>query len=123
VLRPGGRFLGSDWLFAEGADSSPFVAAWRKVVPLHFELMSPERARRHLQGAGFCDIDIDIRRDQLQVANRLELEALDGPLREPLTRLLGAKMAQARVASAAGRQTVLDSGDMQPSHIRAHKPA
>jgi phosphoethanolamine N-methyltransferase len=122
VLKPGGRFLASDWLFAQGAETSPAIVAWLAGGPLTFAYVTPAAAGEALAQAGFDEIAIVERGAVLREANRKEVALLEGPLRERLAALVGAEMAAQRLHSARGRQTVLDSGDLRPCHLKARKP-
>lgn len=123
VLKPGGRFIAADWLWAEGAETSPVVVAWLSKGPLRFAYTTPQEARAALERAGFEDVAVEDRRHLLQTSNRAEIETLAGPARERLAALVGEEMALARLAAARGRQGALDSGDLIPSHMGGRKPA
>ena len=123
VLRPGGRFLASDWLFSAEAQTSPTIAAWTAGNPLTFAYVTPEAAADALAGAGFEQIAITDRNAALRQANRAEVAILEGPARERLAALVGAEMAQQRLHGARARQAVLESGDLRPCHLNGRKPA
>jgi ubiquinone/menaquinone biosynthesis C-methylase UbiE len=122
VLSPGGFFIAADWLWAKGAGASPVVQRWLSATPLKFAFTTVPEARETMQQAGFADIAVEDRRALLQVANRKEVEILSGPARKQLAGLVGEEMAEARLASALGRQAALDSGDLIPCHLRGRKP-
>ena len=122
VLRPGGRFLASDWLFAEGAETSPAVVAWLAGSPLTFAYVTPEAAKEALVGAGLAEVAIVERTSVLRALNREEVTTLAGPARERLAALVGAEMAEQRLHGARARQTVLDQGDLRPCHLKGSKP-
>lgn len=122
VLVPGGAFIAADWLWREGAATSPVVRQWLSSTPLRFAFTTVSEAEDALRMAGFVSIRIDDRRAHLQAANRQEVEALAGPAGQQLAALLGSDMAQSRLASARGRQAALDSGDLIPCHLQARKP-
>jgi SAM-dependent methyltransferase len=123
VLKPGGIFLASDWLWASGAESSSVVQDWLSKGPLRFAFTTPDQARSALRGAGFCDIEIIDRRALLRASNRSEIGWLEGEASAHLARLVGEDMATGRLHSAKGRQAALDSGDLIPSHLAAGKAA
>jgi len=123
VLRPGGSFIAADWLWAKGAGDSPVVQGWLSATPLKFAFTTVPEAEKAMRQAGFADIAIEDRRALLQAANRKEVEILSGPARKQLAGLVGEEMAEARLASALGRQAALDSGDLIPCHLKARKPA
>jgi phosphoethanolamine N-methyltransferase len=122
VLKPAGFFIAADWLWAKGAGDSLVVQNWLKATPLKFAFTTVPEAKEAMRQAGFAEIAVEDRRALLQSANRKEVEILSGPARKQLADLVGAEMAEARLASARGRQAALDSGDLIPCHIRARKP-
>jgi phosphoethanolamine N-methyltransferase len=123
VLKPGGAFLASDWLWAEGAGSHPVVQAWLSKGPLRFVFTTLPEAEAALSAAGFKDVSVEDRRALLQASNRLEVEALEGPARKRLAEIVGEEMAMSRLNGARGRQGALDTGNLIPSHLKATKPA
>jgi len=72
--------------------------------------------------AGFADPCITDLRPRLQQSNRKEIEVLEGPARQRLASIVGETLANDRLASARGRQGALDSGDLNPSHLRGRRP-
>ena len=122
VLKPGGRFLASDWLFAANAARNPAMLDWLSIVKLDFAFITPAMAEAALAAAGFVDVAVVDRNADLRELNRREVEALSGPLRDELAQIVGRDMAESRLGSARGRQEVLDRGLLLPSHIRARKP-
>ena len=122
VLRPSGRFIAADWLWAPGAERSQVVKAWLSAGPLSFAFTTPEEATEAMQQAGFVDVHVSDQRSALQLSNREEVKILEGPALETLSSLVGAEMAKSRLASARGRQSALDSGDLIPSHLYGTAP-
>jgi phosphoethanolamine N-methyltransferase len=122
VLKPGGRFLASDWLFATNAATHPAMLHWLSIVKLEFAFITPAMAQAALAAAGFVDIAIVDRNQDLKELNRQEVEALSGPARDELAAIVGRDMAESRLGAARGRQEVLDLRLLLPSHIRARKP-
>lgn len=122
VLRPGGRFIAADWLWAPGAEQSPVVTAWLSKGPLKFAFTTPDEAAEAMRRAGFHDVRISDQRAALQASNREEVAALEGPKFAPLAALVGEEMARSRLAGAHGRQGALDSGDLIPSHLFGTAP-
>jgi ubiquinone/menaquinone biosynthesis C-methylase UbiE len=122
VLVPGGHFIAADWLWAEGAESSPVVQSWLSNAPLKFAFTTPTEASVALRQAGFLDAVVTDRRYLLQASNREEIETLEGPARQKLAAIVGEEMALSRLASARGRQRALDSGNLIPSHFKGQKP-
>ncbi len=122
LLKPGGRFLAADWLWAEGAADSAAVCRFVAGGPLRFVYTTTSESEAALRQSGFADVKISDRRALLQASNRTEIAFLSGPDSQRLAEVVGPEMARARLASAHGRQGVLDSGDLIPSHIFARRP-
>ncbi|MER8413011.1 class I SAM-dependent methyltransferase [Mesorhizobium sp. M1342] len=118
VLRPGGWFIAADWLWSELASESSVVDAWLSNSRSTIAFTQPAAALQALMDAGFMEAQVTDRRRQLQEAGRKELTRLSGPLGQKLATILGADVAERRLASAKGRQGALDSGDLIPCHIR-----
>jgi ubiquinone/menaquinone biosynthesis C-methylase UbiE len=123
VLRPGGILLAADWLWAQGAETSPAVQKWLSNGPLSFAFTTPAEAREAMHAAGFADVSVIDRRQVLQASNRKEIEMLEGPARQRLAELVGEQRAASRLRTARRRQAALDSGDLIPSHLKGKKPA
>jgi len=122
VLRAGGRFAASDWLFGPGAEDSAAMKAWLAELPLSFAFITPEEAGAQLERAGFEAVSVIDRSAVIRELNRKEVASLTGPLAQQLAARLGPEMAEGRVKSARGRQLVLESGDLRPSHLKGRKP-
>jgi phosphoethanolamine N-methyltransferase len=56
VLRPGGAFVASDWLYGGGAELSDAMKAWLEIVHLDFKMETPENSAEALRQAGFADV-------------------------------------------------------------------
>ena len=56
VLRPGGRFIASDWLIGHDGPPSAEMAAYIEAEGLNFGMASPARYADALRGAGFTEI-------------------------------------------------------------------
>lgn len=122
VLRPGGRFVAADWLWAPGAADSPVVQAWLSRGPLKFAFTTPKEASEALRRAGFEEVRVTDQRAPLQASNRDEIRALEGPAMQALAERVGEAMAASRLVGARGRQGALDSGDLIPSHLSGTAP-
>lgn len=122
VLKPGGHFIAADWLWKAGAETSPPVIAWLSKGPLKFAFTTLTEAEAGLSAAGFEDVSVKDCRLALQLSNREEIKALEGPAMQDLAKVVGEDMAKSRLVSARGRQAALDSGDLIPSHLSGRKP-
>ncbi|MDX8469082.1 class I SAM-dependent methyltransferase [Mesorhizobium sp. VK23B] len=121
VLKPGGWFIASDWLWSEGAAESGVVHAWLSESLSTFAFTTPSAALDALIDAGFAEPTITDFRHELQEANRKEVTLLEGPARQKLAAIVGTEVAEGRFASAKGRQAALDSGDLIPCYLRGRR--
>lgn len=123
ILRPGGRFVAADWLFAPGAGEHAPIKNWIPDNPLNFIFTTPEETQAALAAAGFEQAYVKDRRIFLQKLNRQEVALLEGAGMQVLASRIGAEMALDRLRAARGRQGALDSGDLIPSHLGGRRPA
>lgn len=121
VLKPGGVFIGGDWLSGVPGMSDD-LRTWARVNHLDVMMKTPEETKAAIEDAGFLDVHVTDRndwyREELRKEERLIAEHFDD-----LVSKLGREDAEGRAASAKARRRVVDSGDLRPSHIRARKPA
>src|SRR5258705_10267157 len=80
VLKPGGRFIASDWLISHGHAPSPEMAAYIAAEGLEFGMASPGRYRDAMHSAGFIEVSTHSRNAWYREVAKLELQRLRGPL-------------------------------------------
>jgi phosphoethanolamine N-methyltransferase len=122
VLKPGGRFLASDWLIGHDGAPSPEMAAYIAAEGLDFGMASPDRYRAAMDAAGFAEIATESRNGWYRVQARAELERLNGPVGAAAARVVGADFVAKNAAIWARMIPVLDSGEHCPTHLSARKP-
>jgi ubiquinone/menaquinone biosynthesis C-methylase UbiE len=123
VLRPGGRFLASDWLFAPQAATSPEIVAWLGENPLDFSFTTPEQALEALREAGFAECRVSPASGPVEAVFAEELRRLDGIPEDELVRLLGQEQARDRREGAAHRLAAVRAAQLQPSLLQARRVA
>ncbi|MGI9415378.1 MAG: methyltransferase domain-containing protein [Hyphomicrobiales bacterium] len=121
ILRPGGLFVGSDWLKGFSRPYSDTMKAWIKGVGLQFEMASVEETHQALEAAGFVGVEVRSRNDWYREEGRNELRRIGGELRESAIDLLGADGHENWVTTRENMIKVLDAGEFCPSHIRARR--
>lgn len=122
VLRPGGRFLASDWLIGHDGDPSPEMRAYMKAEDLDFGMASPARYREAAAAAGLRDVEtIDRGRWYREVA-RSELDRMRGPWRAEVDERLGRDFVDKNIAIWERMVPVLETGEHCPTIVRARKP-
>jgi ubiquinone/menaquinone biosynthesis C-methylase UbiE len=121
LLRPGGRFIASDWLRVD--DQPPSAAMERYIASegLSFAMASPARYRRAMEAAGFRAIDIRDRNAWYADLARKELAAITGPLRAKLVELVGEEETKREAYIWSCMIPVLENGELRPTHLYGEK--
>jgi phosphoethanolamine N-methyltransferase len=121
ILRPGGRFMASDWLRADDEPPSPAMQRYIAAEGLSFAMASQAHYRRAMAEAGFHDIEIRDRNAWYRETARTELAALAGPLRNRLIELVGEAEADRQTQVWETMLVVLDQGELRPTHLYGTK--
>ncbi len=122
VLRPGGRFVASDWLIAHDDEPSREMAAYISAEALEFGMASPARYRAALESVGFVDVVLVDRNEWYREVARHELERLTGSERARFEAVVGVEELEHQIATWTAMLPVLESGEHCPHHIRARRP-
>ncbi|MBI5820700.1 MAG: methyltransferase domain-containing protein [Verrucomicrobia bacterium] len=120
VLKPGGRFLASDWLVATEPISqamADFIAA----EGLGFQMATPARYRDAMETAGFSDIRIVSQNAWYRQQAREELARLKGSVGKAVAEKFGWEFIQYNIGEWERMISVLDTGEHCPSHLHALK--
>ncbi len=123
ILRPGGVFVGSDWLRGGSGEYSRQMREWLELVQLTFEMKNLEQTRIALEQAGFVRVRLRDRNDWYRNEVRNELATLSGAQFDELTRRIGSDKADHRLKSSTAKRKVIDRGELRPTHFIACKPA
>jgi phosphoethanolamine N-methyltransferase len=122
VLKPGGMFIGSDWLRGGSGDVSPIAARWLEVVHLDFRLRNLKETQAALEAAGFLDVRMNDRNAWYQNVVRDELATLEGDRLDGLAQRIGREQAEYRLRSSQLKQQVINEGFLRPTHFVGFKP-
>lgn len=122
VLKPGGRFLASDWLIGHDAAPSPAMAAYIAAEGLDFGMASPARYRAAMAAAGFVDVRTESRNAWYRVQARDELARLRGSDGARAAETVGRDFVEKNAGIWERMIPVLDSGEHCPTHLFARKP-
>ena len=123
VLKPGGRFIASDWLIGHDGAPSPAMEAYIEAEGLDFGMASPRRYDQAMQAAGFTDISTVSRNAWYAEVAPRELARLRGPEGAAAAARVGADFVAHNAAIWERMIPVLRSGEHCPTHLRATKPA
>ena len=123
VLKPGGVFVGSDWLRRGSGDPSEQALEWLEVVQLTFEMKNFDETWQGLKQAGFEKIQLRDRNNWYREEIKKELETLSGDQFDQLVRRIGAKKAAHRLKSSRLKQQAIEDGFLRPTHFIGYKSA
>jgi phosphoethanolamine N-methyltransferase len=121
VLRPGGRFLASDWLRGGEGPYSEEMIEYFRLEGITYNMATLERTATVLQDIGFTDIDVQDRHDWYLPIAEAEAVALAGPLRSELVQCIGEQRTEHFIINWAQLALVVRRGELRPGHIRAVK--
>lgn len=122
VLRPDGVFAASNWMIGHDGEPSDEMKAYVAAEGLSFAMASPARYAEAMRRAGFVDVVAVDRNPWYREVARGELERLKGPLYDKVAEAVGAAYVDKNIATWTAMQTVLDSGEHRPTHLRGRKP-
>ncbi len=122
VLKPGGWFVGSDWLTSKDGTPSAEMAHYLACEDLGFGMASPARYQVALAAAGFVDIGLRNRNDWYRAEAVRELALLTGPERAKFEALTSQDEIARQIRTWEAMLPVLASGEHCPHHLKARKP-
>jgi ubiquinone/menaquinone biosynthesis C-methylase UbiE len=123
ILKPGGLFVGSDWLRGGSGEIPPIGAKWLEFVHLNFLMKNLDETRDELEGSGFMNVSMNDRNAWYQNEVKAELAALEGDRFEGLAERIGLTQAQYRLESSQLKKEAIDAGFLRPTHFVGYKPA
>ena len=123
VLRPGGRFIASDWLRGGSSQYSPEMLEFFRLEGIAYNMATLDESARDLRTAGFDAVEVRDRHDwYLDLAQR-ELAAMEGSLNAEIVGRIGAERARHFIDDWRQLVVVLKRGELRPGHLKAVKPA
>lgn len=123
VLRPGGRFIASDWLRGGTAEYSAEMMEFFRLEGIAYNMATLAESAAALRAAGFDAVEIRDRHDwYLDLAQR-ELEAMEGSLNSVIVHRIGPERARHFIDNWRQLVVVLKRGELCPGHMKAVKPA
>jgi ubiquinone/menaquinone biosynthesis C-methylase UbiE len=122
VLRPGGRFIASDWLCSsEGAYSAEMLEFFR-LEGIAYNMASLPESMAALRAAGFAEVEGRDRNDWYLALARRELAAMEGMLKPAILEAIGADRTKHFIANWRQLVVVLARGELRPAHLKAVRP-
>jgi len=122
ILRPGGLFVGSDWLAGENIDR---CSAWARFIELRrpsFVMTSAAGMTEAMHRAKLERICLTDRNTWFADVAACDLRNVEGPLRNSLGRLLGEAGYDDWISVRRAIAGAAVSGALRPTHMRAFKP-
>lgn len=122
VLRPGGRFIASDWLRGGTGNYSAEMMEFFRLEGIAYNMATLEESADALKAAGFVDVEIRDRHGwYLQLAQR-ELDSMEGPLKPLIVGKIGSERAQHFIDNWRQLVVVVKRGELRPGHLKAFRP-
>jgi ubiquinone/menaquinone biosynthesis C-methylase UbiE len=122
VLKPGGRFIASDWLIGHDGPPSEQMRSYIEAEGLDFGMASPARYLQAMRAAGFVEVSATSRNAWYRETARGELARLRGPLGAAAAKIVGQDFVDQNIAIWSRMVPVLESGEHCPTHLRARRP-
>lgn len=123
VLKPGGRFIASDWLRGGSGAYSAEMLEFFRLEGIAYNMATLGECAEALRTAGFTDIELRDRHDWYEALARRELAQMEGELRPLIVERIGPERADHFVANWRQMVLVLGRGELRPGHMKARKRA
>jgi SAM-dependent methyltransferase len=122
VLKPGGRFVVSDWLRGGSGPYSAEMLEYFRLEGITYNMASIEQSVGALRAAGFTEVIARDRNDWYLDLARRELESLAGEWYPLIVERIGAARAEHFVVNWRQLVLVLERGELRPAHLLAVSP-
>ena len=122
VLKPGGRFVASDWLRGGSGPYTPEMLEYFRLEGITYNMASIAQSVEALRQAGFTDVVARDRNDWYLDLARRELEALAGEWYPLIVERIGRDRADHFVVNWRQLVLVLERGELRPAHLLAVSP-
>jgi ubiquinone/menaquinone biosynthesis C-methylase UbiE len=121
VLRPGGRFIASDWLRGGSGTYSSEMMEYFRLEGIAYNMVTLEESAAALRNAGFVEVDIRDRHAWYFELAKRELAAMEGALKPTIIGRLGTARTEHFIANWRQLVLVLTRGELRPGHLKAAK--
>lgn len=122
VLKPGGRFIASDWLIGHDGAPSPAMATYIAAENLDFGMTSPAGFAKAMADAGFMAISTTSRNAWYCQVAISELARMQGEVGRMAAREVGQDFVDHNIKIWTLMIPVLQSGEHCPTHLHATRP-
>lgn len=117
VLKPGGVFVGSDWLRGGDETATERAKAWLEFVHLNFQMQTIDQLEASLVEAGFKEVRLNDRNQWYQSEILNEIAAVSGERFDELVSKIGETEATYRQESSQRKQEAINDGFLRPTHF------
>ena len=121
VLRPGGRFIASDWLRGGSGAYSPEMMEYFRLEGIAYNMATLAESAAALRTAGFVDVEIRDRNAWYLGVAQHELESMQGALHDLIVDRIGVARARHFIDNWRQLVLVLERGELRPAHLKATK--
>ena len=121
VLRPGGRFIASDWLRGSKPGYSDAMLEFFRLEGIAYNMASLEESAAALSSAGFVEVEVRDRNAWYLELARREALAMEGAWRPLMLKSIGAERTHHFIANWRQLVVVLEHGELRPGHLKAIK--
>lgn len=121
ILKPGGLFVGSDWLRGGDHTFTDVAKKWLEVVHLNFQMKDLAHTQQAMERGGFERVSLRDRNDWYQEEVKNELASLEGERYAGLVARIGEEQAAYRRESSRLKKQAIDVGFLRPTHFAAYK--
>ncbi len=121
VLKPGGRFIASDWLKSGDGE----LKALQEFLDASFfsaKMETPATSTSLLEATGFMEVQVRDRTTWLCEETRRDNELVTGSLKKQAIELLGPDKYESWLRVRSSLLAALESKELRPSHLIAKKP-
>lgn len=122
VLKPGGRFIASDWLIGHDGPPSPEMAAYIAAEDLDFGMTSAKGFAKAMQDVGFEGISTNSRNAWHHHLAITELAGMQGEIGCMAAQHVGQDFVDRNIKIWMLMIPVLQSGEHCPTHLHATRP-
>ena len=122
VLKPGGRFVASDWLAGENAFEN---AAFRRYIDLghlKFTMATAAETAAIMREVGFESVETRDRNAWYAQVSAREVEAIEGPLRAQIIEVSSLEAYERWSAARRALAEATAAGALRPTHLFGRRP-
>ena len=123
ILRPGGRFIASDWLRGGTGAYSAEMMEYFRLEGVTYNMVTLGECAVAVKRAGFVDVEVRDRNEWYFALAQRELKSMEGDLKPVIVERIGPDRAEHYIANWRQLVLVLRRGELRPGHLKAVKPA